>query len=213
MANDIPQSPAELREHLSEQLAWLRNSAALYDAGQVHEAKRLAVPIRVLVHDTRLSLSLLKQLGLKGLAFVDTASDAKPGNLISHFGLVVLEKSARGLRYTAMLSDTRRGVGITIPFEAWWTKVVIVDDERQQLTRRDLVLAVANQDGGAHVDPELSEVYAKLSRFNSLGWETPPGPHGAAIPMENPVPACIRQIAHEVLVTLSPERLAGMGRS
>ncbi len=49
---------------LEEQVAFLRHSAALFDAGADAEAKRIAVVIRVLVHDTPRSHSLLAQLGL-----------------------------------------------------------------------------------------------------------------------------------------------------
>jgi len=71
------------------------------------------------------------------------------------------------------------------------------------LCRRDLILAVANKDGGAHVDPVLDEKYANLSRGNSLAWRYR-GPRGD-IPLEGPEKAAVRQIAHEVLKTLNPK--------
>jgi hypothetical protein len=42
-----------------------------------------------------------------------------------------------------------------LQFPHWWNEVIFVDGARAELTRRDLVLAVANQDGGAHVVPTL----------------------------------------------------------
>ncbi len=201
MATHIPQTPAELEQHVAEQLAYLGNSASLYDAGQFHEAKRLAVPIRVLVHDTAASVSLLSQMGLKGIAFYDTAGDHNPRNLLSHHGLVAIHVTDRGACYVAMLDNSPLGAGRAVSFEQWWNKVVVVDSEKNELTRRDLVLAVANRDGGAHVDPELTAAYAKLSRYNSLGWAFT-GPEGS-VPLDNPVPASIRQIAHEVIKTLN----------
>ena len=71
-------------------------------------------------------------------------------------------------------------------------------------TRSKLVLSVSNTDGGAHVDPELDEAYAKFSRFNALGWKFLRND----IPEEfhnTPVLPSIRQIAHEVLSTLKDE--------
>ena len=49
---------------LSEQTEFLRMSAAAFDEGQFAEAKRLAVAVRTLCHDTRRSHSLLGQLGI-----------------------------------------------------------------------------------------------------------------------------------------------------
>ena len=69
------QSRGDLLAYLAEQRAFLQSSAAQYDQGFVAEAKRLAVTIRVLVHDNpgSGSVSLLEQLGLKGrLNYRDT---------------------------------------------------------------------------------------------------------------------------------------------
>ena len=62
--SDISQSQEALQDHLTEQIGFLLRSAESYDNGFTDEAKRLAVTIRVLVHDTGKSTSLLKQLKL-----------------------------------------------------------------------------------------------------------------------------------------------------
>jgi hypothetical protein len=81
--------------------------------------------------------------------------------------------------------------------------VIIRDQAGADLTRRALTLALANQDGGVHVDPELDEAYEALSRSNSLGWTA--GATSAAgdeesgsVPMGSPAPANVRQIAWEL---------------
>jgi hypothetical protein len=43
----------------------IQSSGAAFDAGQTSEAKRLSTAIRILVHDTGVSKSLLGQLGVK----------------------------------------------------------------------------------------------------------------------------------------------------
>jgi hypothetical protein len=68
------------------------------------------------------------------------------------------------------------------------------------MSRRELILHVAETDGGAHVDPALDEAYMDLSRNNSLGWMLREG--DVVRPFPPPVLPCIRQIAHEVLITL-----------
>jgi hypothetical protein len=89
-----------------------------------------------------------------------------------------------------------------LPFQEWWNEIVFVDDQKQKMSRRDLVLALANQDGGAHVDPKLNETYARLSRHNSMGWTNSDGTTATAIPSAER--AAMRQIAHELLATLDP---------
>ena len=75
------------------------------------------------------------------------------------------------------------------------------DNKGRTYSRRELVENVANTDGGAHVDPDLEEAYMDLSRNNSLGWLFSDGNIDEAFG-GRPELACMRQIAHEVLLTL-----------
>ena len=87
-----------------------------------------------------------------------------------------------------------------LPFEKWWNNNVIKDNKGRFFSRKQLILHVADTDGGAHVDPELDEQYMDFSRKNSLGWVI--GDGNIEKPFPPPTMACIRQIAHEVLETL-----------
>ncbi len=77
------------------------------------------------------------------------------------------------------------------------------------MSRSDLILNVADSDGGAHVDPDLDEAYMDLSRHNSLGWILKEG--DVTRPFPAPVMACVRQIGHEVLVTLREKAASESG--
>ena len=55
----------ELTPQLEEQLGFLLSSMDAFDAGAKGEAKRMAVALRILLHDRRQSASLLGQVGLK----------------------------------------------------------------------------------------------------------------------------------------------------
>ncbi len=197
---NVPQSRDELEGQLADQLLFLKTSCALYDASQLQEAKRLAVAIRVLLHESRASRSLLGQLDLKNIAFFDTTNDHNPNNLLAHYGLVSIRFKDGLADYVAMFDNSPRGSGKIASFEQWWNKIVFIDSGRAEFSRKDLVLAVANQDGGAHVDPELTETYASLSRNNSLNWSFT-GP-GETVPLGNPVPPSIRQMTHELIRAL-----------
>jgi hypothetical protein len=78
---------------------------------------------------------------------------------------------------------------------------VLKDNQGRLFNRRELILNVANTDGGAHVDPELEEAYMDLSRNNSLAWVFADRNVEKAFE-GRPELACMRQIAHELLITL-----------
>jgi hypothetical protein len=62
-------------------------------------------------------------------------------------------------------------------------------------------LNVADTDGGAHIDEKLNEAYANLTKNHSLSGKILV--NGETHPFRNnPVDACIRQIAHELLFSV-----------
>lgn len=203
----IPQSIADLENHLREQISFLQASANAYDAGFKGEAKRLAVVIRVLLHDSSHSISLMTQLGIKGTNFLDTSLDTSydydPQNLVSFTGLVLIRKFPGGAEFVprCKLPPKPKGEPIKfVSFNDWWNKVVIVDKQKNKFKRCDLVLALSNMMGGAHVDPKLDAPYVALTKNNTLGWRYWDGnEEGDIIPVELD---SVRQIAHEVLLSI-----------
>jgi hypothetical protein len=223
----------DFKEQFDQQVAFLNSSAKAYDAGEEAEAKRLAVTLRVLLHDTRNSVSLLKHLGIKGqLSFVNTVvPDLLPGAIVVFDGGLCSARKTlgqgAGTRFVPPLGgDPLRNRQPRQCFEDWWEKPVLHDQEENEFSRKSLVRAVADQDGGAHVDAQLETAYAALTRGNSMrmttergttedGWEVvmggtfggpgvsvEPPTHGDAI--ENSIAlASIRQIAFEVLTGLA----------
>jgi hypothetical protein len=199
-------SSDELKDHLKEQISFLLKSAQSFDEGFISEAKRMAVAIRILLHDTKKSISLLSQLGKKNMHFYDTATDYDPDNLLPTLGLLMISVGSGG-EYVAPLdggSPPRYKRG-KVPFNQWWGRIVIADGKGNKFNRRDIVLAVTNKDGGAHVDPRLDSAYAQLSKFNSLAWKSiaPDGTSKDFTP--SPELPSIRQITHEVLKSLKEE--------
>lgn len=197
--NMVSQSQHDLERHLEEHYGFLVASSESYDRGSLAEAKRLAVSIRVLVHDTPASASLLGQLGMKGGTFIDTATERpQPGIRTSYAGLIGMFLGRGSSKYLPHLDSSESK---TVPFEQWWNAPIIIDFAQREITRRRLILAVANKDGGAHVDPELDDIYADLSRSNSMGrMYSSDGPWEPIIGVEH---ASVRQVAHEVLRTFN----------
>jgi hypothetical protein len=191
------QSQEALKRHVEEHIGFLKTSAELYDKGTTAEAKRLAVSIRVLVHDTQASKSLLGQLGTKGRQFVDTASERPRSVITSYAGLVGISLTVGPSEYVPHLDGVASKL---VPFEQWWATPVIIDFKQREITRKRLILAVANQDGGAHVDPELDDIYADLSHSNSMSHMYSSG--ASWQPLVGVEHASVRQVAHEMLRTL-----------
>ena len=171
-----------------------------FDQGYEDESKRIATSIRVLVHTTKHSHGLLDQLGELEKPFWSSVEPYVPGKpfITGYYSLIWLGLSDKGNRVVAPLDrsqDWRQ-----IEFNDWWNEVVFVDMAQLQTTRKDLVMSVANQDGGAHVDPKLNDAYRKLSRENSLGIAF--GDQDGFKPVMFPERVAMRQIAHEILRTL-----------
>jgi hypothetical protein len=201
----LTQSAEDLKKHLVEQAGFIAESAKRFDEGNISEGKRIAVPIRVLVHDTGNSLSLLSQLGKKEvMRFYDTSIDYDPRNLKPMPGLVMIKMSTEGSGWFAPLDElSPPRLRPKVSFSQWWNKIVLPVDRNILLTRKDLVLAVAHKDGGAHVDPQLDKRYAEITRYDSMGWEF--YSDGVKQDFRNPVLVSLRQIAHEMIESLKDE--------
>lgn len=201
---EVPQTRTELEGHLREQVAFLRASARAYDGGFTGEAKRLAVVVPVLVHDTSTSTSLLSQLNLKGIEFFDTAYDYDPRKCFHSFhGLAMMKTGASSHMFVPRCAVPPKPFDEPlklVSFDQWWKKVVVVDAKLNQFTRQQLVLTLSNCEGGAHVGPTLDDAYTALTRGYSMAmhyrFKDQEGPFGG-IEL-----ASVRQIAHEVLLSL-----------
>ena len=198
------QTRDELLDHLKDQIAFMKQSASSYDNGFEDEAKRLAVVIRVLLHDTDKSTSLLTLLNKKNIYFYDSALPYKPRNLLPYNGLTMIGVISGEAWYVAPLDGgaPTRNRNKKRSFHVWWEDMFVIKDTKgNTFSRKNLVLNIVNTDGGAHIDPALDKAYADLTRFNSLGWKFFKRDVEDDF-RNNPASSSIRQIAHEVLKTL-----------
>ena len=83
---------------------------------------------------------------------------------------------------------------------------VLRDDRRHLFTRWDFIAVVANQNGGAHIDPEIDEPYHRLVNDKSIGM-VHVGPDGES-PVEHVEKVYVRHIAWEATVPAPPKELA-----
>lgn len=204
----VAKTEPDLVRQLKDQIDFIQQSAVAYDQGRTHEAKRLAVALRVLLHDTGVSHSLLGQLRLKDqITFYDTAEGIDPLNPMTTMGIVNLRlewpADADPIGSYVPRFETFIGLGGWLPFEQWWMNSVSrLPAEGIEINRRDYVLMVANSEGGAHVAPKFDPIYAALTRDNGFAWtvgRTTDGADRNLGPAKgDPVFAAVRQIAHEM---------------
>ncbi|NNC12891.1 hypothetical protein HII28_13520 [Planctomonas sp. JC2975] len=79
----------------------------------------------------------------------------------------------------------------------------MTDMQGNTFSRRNIVLYMANKDGGAHLDDRLPTDYEALTRRNSMGFVThDQGWTFSREVSESPAPAVVRQVAEELRMTL-----------
>ena len=188
----------DMTTHLNSQISFLNNSIRSYDSGFEDEAQRIATIIRILLHDTNKSTSLFKHLDMKSqIFFLSTTGPYIPKNLLSYEGLLAM--SSTGFYLPHCLSDSKIQ-GIFYSFENWWNEIII-DDKINVFSRKNIILNVADTDGGAHVDKDLNEDYANITKHKSLSGHMIINNEEKPF-RNNPVYACIRQIAFELLYSI-----------
>jgi hypothetical protein len=193
----------DFKIQLRRQLGFLRRSAESYDRGYHDEAVRLATTIRVLLHDTKASTSLLSLLGVKSSINLLTTVSTDPlhAGTCMFDGLTMM--SLRGIEPSFSKS------GQFVSVADWWEQVVLVTGPKVWITRRLLVLGAANKDGGAHVDPHLNHEYQQLMD-GMWTFVRRQGPFETSIQLTDHHFVAIRQLVHELLH--SPDLMASAGQ-
>jgi hypothetical protein len=153
----------ELVQHLKRQITFISNSAAAFDQGCAEEAIRIAVVIRVLCHDTSKSTSLFKLMGEKDTLQLVTTAGTLPPSVAAHplpYGELL-----RGQRFGKTISyDPVPANAPTLACPDWWAQTIFISAD-EPYSRRDVVLASAHMDGGAHVAEPDSDLKALREGF------------------------------------------------
>lgn len=223
--------PGEFLILLKDQFDHLSSSAKGFDDGLMTEHVRMAQTLRVLMHDTNLSTSLLAHGGWKeNIWYLDTSLEYRVDN--AHPSATLLYRTiGEDDRFVAPLFDrflqacrkcgspacrtkqlTAHGYPKWTTSTRWSERIVLAGPENSwPISAKQLVLWVANKDGGAHVDSSLPAIYKAVTRDNSIGLRSKVDDNGSyqltlsgddGDPVESPVPATIRQLAFEILWSL-----------
>lgn len=213
----VDRTMKDKREALREQVSLLASYAEQYDAGHIAYAKPMATALRLLIHQTKSSHSLLQQLGLRQGRFFAVAKTLRPGNLATECDLLVtMLIGGVGAKHLPCIRPMTLRDRVSFP--EWWSASILKGRGGATMSRRDVITAVANTDGGAHFDAGLEKVYHSFRTGQLLGWSVnleggrtalqvgmadadpsadPPGTY-----LEAPQYACIRTIVHEFLLTM-----------
>lgn len=208
----MPYSKQELLDYLSEQVQLLQYYAKGFDTGTYSVTIAMATSIRVIFHFCDgSSIPLIKQLE----EYYDYNFDVFPmistkplpiesaALVLSGDGLFHMTNGQYGMSCLPMLANS---VSRVIPFCDWWAENVIKDvsngyENPLWFSRKQLILSLANKEGGAHIDPHGSPI-KKLGSKRAFGWSFFKFLKGEVTPTINQKQATMRQICYEVLCSL-----------
>ena len=208
----------ELNKKLSQALELLKLNCKQFDEGSVVSAVQIATQLRVLVHDTNNSTSLLAQTGQKDtLQYLDSSIKHRGGisfwhiENVSNQVITVNEYIYAGLLKKKM-TDGLHGKTPTLNFEplleannhsqqlvdfdTWYKGQTMFEYGQLKMTRKDIICTLANKEGGAHVDMNYSDDYKYFKEPTMLDINI----NGMIARFnQNPVYVSVRQIAWEVM--------------
>ena len=183
----LPRSKENLLTKLREQADLLLTSARGFYAGSYAESLETAVHLRTLVYERGANKPLLRQVRSDGLdlQILDNVGETKrAGEEVFSFSVGLrVDKSAVFPSVDLESTNYKRcSIG------AWWNREVFAfwSQGKQGIsqwmtyTRAQVVLILANKEGGAHVDSEIDPAYATLLTDQPLNFEFD------GIPIETP---------------------------
>lgn len=227
-------------DDLAEQVELLRDYCKFLDEGKMHYSKPLATAIRVLVHQTPSSTSLLKHLNaLENMSFLSTSKKYENEDdiiilvtLITAAEKIKIKRGKIVKKETIYVPNLDKNNNRTswLNYEDWYkdesilisneitddglTSLYTAKSDRLIASRMSIVTFFSNKDGGAHVDRKSEKALYRLSKnissFNykdtkPLNTYNPGDRHVPGEPFKYPLQAALRQIAHELLLSLDKE--------
>lgn len=208
---------------LHEQVSLLIDACHNYDLGKFYQAKAMSSVIRTIVKDpenprpNNKTISLLTRLNKKDvMKFYNTGFEVKdPIISINLVGIVsVPSKPPAKVGQTdniyLPLLNTSQQIDIKwLSFNDWWKSKIIVyksEDLNIEFSRKSMVLTMAENDGGSHIDSieDIDINYLDLATATkSLLMHV--DKNGLEFPIINIHFALVRQISHELIISLIKE--------
>lgn len=196
---------SEYLKHLKQQIGFIKRSCDSFDAGHTDEAIRIATSLRVLLHNTGQSTSLIKHLDALNISLLSTVIDRDaeiaaqgPNDGILIFGglfCTTIDTTGVSLQASLDCGETRE----LVPITKWLNQIVSSTMSRIRVTRYDIILGATNKDGGAHVDLNLPVPYQVASGESSMGFFMKKSGVDIQNPLEKTHLVSLRQMGYEIL--------------
>lgn len=142
------------------------------DSLRAEYAIAIATRLRVLLNDEGRNDSLTKMLGIKDhLVFPAISKEPlanAPANMMFTSLLTSFIIKNKDAFYKA--NEFSNAEDLLYTFDAWWNEIVIDSKYEQfsQISRRDVILTLADKEGGAHVDKTYDIAYYQAIRSKSI---------------------------------------------
>lgn len=156
----------KLLSMLSDQMTLLRTSLDSFYTGNFAESLRIATTIRILVHETGKSKPLLTQIrpNALDLQIPDHASDSRSEEE-EIIRIAIGGRLGPGPTISPSV-DLQAPYYFMSTIGSWWNRTVFTFPSRLGpqviYKRKQVILILANREGGAHVDPDEDPDYVRL---------------------------------------------------
>lgn len=191
----------ELQKTLDAHLLNIKSLARSYDDGDEEAASGMASDAGAIFQDGKQAASLLGRMGLKNSFFLlSTTTQYIPAQKTPYYGLLSRrclegEKPGQGSgELTPIIQLDPEFVNKWHGWDDWWNELV-ANGEGYSLSRREVVLMIAQQSAGLDSDGDQP---ASLGYDSSSGWIFA-GAEGDSIFEKRLAYATMRQIAFEIL--------------
>lgn len=197
---------ARFTEKFHEQLRFLERSCQAFDQGAEDEAIRLAASLRIIFHSTSRVTSLVTHLRLAPRKMLSSTRGL--GDWKDYLSIQLDLVSPQPVKALPILGTQFKELTI----EKWWSEEPVFIYLGKGHSRRQIILSIADKDGGAHVDEKLEEYYEHLCAGEyGIGIQTDNLEFDGKHPFEQGIThypknvhlALVRQFAHEVLATVT----------
>lgn len=150
-----PKTNYDLLKIFDWQISLLDDACNQYDNESKHyQALTMVSILRLMLHDTKNSVSLFTHLNLKGIEF--NAAEITPSTTCKDWNHLYMSSSNDNTQTTdtyPLYIGRPHHTYHSISFNEWWTETVMVHSPIS-FSRKDFILDIGNKDGVAHVDSQ-----------------------------------------------------------